>query len=86
VHGFHIVSRLRRTFPSLTSVMMDEETLRQFITPGSTGRPASYEDSELLTVEERQAYERVKAANLLLEQEKVAYAHATERLRAALSE
>lgn len=86
VHGYHIVSRLRRTFPGLLTLMMDEETLHRFITPGSMGLPASYEDSEWLTAQELRVYEKVKAGNLLLEQEKVEYAHATERLRAALGE
>jgi len=71
VHGFHILSRLRRAFPSLTSVMMNEQVLDQFAHLAGVARAASYEDVAGLTDCERRAYERVRAEQLLLEQEKL---------------
>lgn len=80
VHGFHILSRLRRTFPQVTSIMMDEATLdafSNFIVPASE---STYEEISNLTAEERGAYQRVKTAQILLEQEKISQRYATKAL------
>lgn len=84
VHGFHILSQLRRAFPGLASVMMDTATLEHFDAQCGSGKPATYEEVALLTSEERAVYERVRAAGRLLEQEKIPHGHAVERLQAIL--
>jgi hypothetical protein len=83
VHGFHILSRLRRAFPALLSVMMDRETLMRFETECVVARPATYEAVSHLTDSERAAYEIVGTRRLLLEQEKIPYAYGGEQMRRA---
>jgi hypothetical protein len=80
VHGFHILSRLRRVFPHLASMMMDETTLKQFRQHAVKAKPANYEDVSALIDEERRAYESVAASVLLLEQEKIPHAQAATRI------
>jgi hypothetical protein len=80
VHGFHIVSRLRRAFPNLASVLMNEATLDAFQEFIVTANEASYEEISNLTPEEHRAYQRVRAGKLLLEQEKIPHAHAVHML------
>lgn len=71
VHGFHILSRLRRAFPQVTSIMMDSETFAQFRVFAVPAKEASYEDANALSTEERTVYEQVRTNQLLLEQEKI---------------
>lgn len=85
VHGFHILSRLRRTFPTLASLMMNETTLDQFTHLAVVARPATYEDVSGLTEDEQRAYERVCAKMLLLEQEKIPHVHATREIESVLN-
>ena len=80
VHGFHILSRLRDTFPSIASVMMDEMILDSFSRFIVGANEASYESISRLTLEERRAYQRVKTGKLLLEQEKIPHTFAVTRL------
>jgi hypothetical protein len=82
VHGFHILSQLRRAFPELASVMMDTTTLERFEAQCGSGKPATYEEVRLLNAEELVVYQRVRSNGLLLEQEKVTHDYAVERLRA----
>ena len=84
VHGFHIVSRLRRTFPSLVSVMMDLSTLRQFESDCGEAKPAAYEEVSHLTEAERAAYDVVRARSLLLEQERIPHEYCLEQLGLAV--
>jgi hypothetical protein len=80
VHGFHILSRLRRAFPSLVSVMMDLPTLRRFESDCGAGKPAAYEEVSHLTEAERAAYDVVRAKGLLLEQERIPYDYCVGQL------
>ena len=84
VHGFHILSSLRRTFPSVVSVMMNETTLDRFSRLTVPARPPSYEDVSGLTESERQTYQHICAKRLLLEQEKIPHAYAVQQLHEAL--
>jgi hypothetical protein len=85
VHGFHIVSRLRSVFPHLTTTMMDLPTLNDCSKIISKAKAATYEETACLTSAEREAYEQVKANRVLLEQEKIPYAYAVERLRGLIN-
>lgn len=80
VHGFHILSRLRRAFPNLASVMMDEITLNTFSKFIVTANEATYESVSHLSVEEQHAYLRVRTKKLLLEQEKIPHSYAAPLL------
>lgn len=86
VHGFHILSRLRRAFPGLASVMMDEKTLDTFSRFIVTANEASYESVSHLTIEEQRAYQRVRTKKLLLEQEKIPYSYAAQLLSSLLND
>ncbi len=33
-HGFHILARLRKSYPNIRSLMMDIQTLNNYCTPG----------------------------------------------------
>lgn len=83
VHGFHILSRLRRAFPSVVSVMMGEATWERFARLRGSAKPAMYEETELLTPGERTVYELARAGNLLLEQEKLPHEYGVAELRGA---
>jgi len=80
VHGFHIVSRLRSVFPHMTTAMMDSLTLDDCSKLIVKANVATYEETSCLTIAEQKAYQRVKANQILLEQEKIPYAYAVERL------
>lgn len=85
VHGFHILSRLRRAFPALTSLMMNESTLDQHAEHIGASRPASYEDVAGLTEPERRAYRRLLVEGLLLEQEKIPHPFALLELQKTIA-
>ena len=80
VHGFYILSRLRRAFPSLSSVMMDSQTLMQFQSDCIPAKPATYETVSHLTQPEREAYDVLKAKGWLLEQEKIPHHYCLQQL------
>ena len=84
VHGFHILSRLRRTFPTLASVMMDLPTLSRFESNCGSGKPAPYEEVSQLTETERAAYDVARAKGLLLEQERIPHDYCVEQLGIAV--
>jgi len=44
VHGFHILSRLRRTFPHVESLMMDRDTFERFETLCGPAKEGRYEE------------------------------------------
>jgi hypothetical protein len=69
-HGFHILARLRSTFPSIHSMMMGIATLERFRELAGPGEPAGKAPINL-TEEERQAFDVVKREGLRLEQEKI---------------
>jgi hypothetical protein len=80
VHGFHILSRLRRTFPQVRSVMMDDATLRRFRELCVSAKPSSYEEVDALTPAELTAYVQLRDERLLLEQEKLPPSYVREQL------
>ena len=82
-HGFHILSRLRRRFPELTSIMMTTPALDLFSRFVVPARKAAYEDVAGLTQEEVRLYRRVVADSILLEQEKIPHTHAVQEIEAA---
>lgn len=84
VHGFHILSRLRRAFPQVRSVMMDELTLREFRSLAVVAKPSRSRSCEFLTDEELRVYEQLEAENLLIEQEKLPAEYYLRRLGEAL--
>jgi hypothetical protein len=68
--AFHILGRLRKTYPNIRSLMMDGQTLndlRDLMGPGEkAGAPPSN-----LTLEERVAFDEVERNGRRLEQEKI---------------
>ena len=85
VHGFHILSRLRRTFPSMQSLMMDEHTLASFKDFWQTAGDAAYEKTQNLTAEEQKTYVCLKNHKRLLEQERVTPAYSKQHLSRLVS-
>jgi hypothetical protein len=81
VHGFHILSRLRRTFPHVESLMMDRDTLERFETLCGPAKEGRYEEVQGLTAAEQEIYQTVKARNLLLEQEKIPHEYVLQKVR-----
>jgi hypothetical protein len=71
VPGFHILSRLRKRFPKVVSVLMDEATLDAFAALVTNVTNPPFEEIDGLTPQEVRAYSRVRAAGLRLEQERI---------------
>lgn len=65
--------------------MMDVNTVTGFQHLCSPGKPATYEEIELLPSDERAVYESVKSRNRLLEQEKLPHDYVSTLLRALQS-
>jgi hypothetical protein len=85
VHGFHILSRLRRALPRICSVMMDNAVLERFSTYRVKAGDARYEEVSGLSPPEQETYGRLLADQILLEQEKIPHVYAVEQLRHALA-
>jgi hypothetical protein len=81
VHGFHILSRLRRAFLPVKSVMMDDLTLTSFESYWQAAGESSYEETQNLTIEERQTYIGLRDSKKLLKQERIAPDYSKQRLR-----
>ncbi len=87
-HGFAILNRLRHYLPHAQSLLMDEATLlaHQGLW-GQENDPTSNAELTLLTNEERRLYEDICSnrwgARLRLEQERIPWGYAWERLCAA---
>ena len=83
-HGFEVLSNLRTSFPNVTSVLMDQETLAdhgEFVVPAAgtaTRVPLR------LTQSEQQLYEQLAKAGDLLEQEHISNAYSRARLLKAI--
>lgn len=71
VHGFLILSLVRKYFPSTISIMMDEETFRRFRVHRGKGTVSKGRDDLKLnlTPEELKLYRLLKEGNYRLEQE-----------------
>jgi hypothetical protein len=86
VHGFHILSRLRRAFPATESLMMNDATLDAHARYRVASPAATYDEIEHLSPAERHTYARLQAESILLEQEKIPHAHAVAALHEALGQ
>jgi hypothetical protein len=79
-HGFETLSLLRKAFPKVTSVLMDEVTLNthsEFIFTASKTR---VKGGLALTAEEQVLYDRLVANDILLEQERIPNVYTNGRL------
>ena len=83
-HGFQILSQLRTIFPHVVSVMMDEATLATFKEFWVTSTPSSLPYPLHLTQEEKTLFTYVTQENIRLEQERISYGYAVERIRESL--
>lgn len=89
-HGFAILNRARSFLPGLLSVLMDEETLlRHRDLWGEEKDPHPAATLPLLTEAEQAVYRGLKehrwGRNVRLEQERIAWSHATGALRSWVS-
>ena len=77
--GFQILSLLRSHFGQVKSFLMDRPTFDEFF-EGDKGTPTNVEKDLCLTPEENEMFQYLKIHNLRLEQEKVPYEYAIERI------
>lgn len=70
VHGFEMLSRIRKYFPLTKSVLMDKTTFEKFF-ENDSGKPTTDTTELRLTDDERELYNLLKANNWRLEQEKI---------------
>lgn len=81
VAGFHLLNRLRRAFGHATSIMMDEETMRQFWRTGIPCIPPSADETDQLSAAERATCAVLRTQKLRLEQEKFPHLWTVARLQ-----
>lgn len=79
VQGFQILSLLRSHFGQVKSFLMDRPTFDAFF-EGDKGTPTNVDRGLRLTSEENEMYQCLKENNLRLEQEKIPYNYAIERI------
>lgn len=70
VHGFEILSRIRKHFQHTTSVLMDKITFEKFF-ENDSGKPTTDKTTLNLIDNERELYNLLKTNNWRLEQEKI---------------
>jgi len=70
VHGFEMLSRIRKYFPHTKSVLMDKATFEKFF-ENDSGKPTTDTTELNLTDDERKLYNLLKINNWRLEQEKI---------------
>jgi hypothetical protein len=82
VHGFQIISQLRRYFPKTQSCMMDFETFTNFKDLAVNGKEISLKTLEHLTPEENRLFEYLMSLkeNNRLEQEKIPHTYALKKI------
>jgi len=85
VAGFHILNRLRRSFPQVRSVMMDAATLAEHGSWAITCAPPSVDETDALSAAERAVCADLRHRQLRLEQEKLSHPLAVSRLRAVFA-
>ena len=78
-HGFLILSEIRSHYRQVKSFLMDRATFDAFF-EGDTGKPTNVEKDLYLTPEENEMYQYLKSKNLRLEQEKIPYVYAYQRI------
>ena len=72
VHGFEMLSRIRKHFGHTQSVLMDKTTFEKFF-ENDSGKPTTNTTTLNLTENERELYNLLKTNNWRLEQEKISF-------------
>ncbi len=83
-HGFLMLSRLRGSFPHVTSIMMDAATLAAAPELTGTAAPVETVDLPRLTPDEARLFARLRDGSVGMEQERVPWDFALTRLADAL--
>ena len=84
-HGFETLAHLRKTFSSITSVLMDSHTFEEY-SAFVVGTPKSQAKEHLeLTFDEHVLYVRLAESGMLLEQERIPFLFSKRRLLDAIS-
>jgi len=83
-HGFECLSTLRRAVPHTESLMMNMETLERFREYWVKAMPFRSRAQLVLTEDERTVFNHVEREAILLEQERIPFLYAKERLRQSL--
>jgi hypothetical protein len=77
-HGFETLAHLRKTFSSITSVLMDSHTFEEY-SAFVVGTPKSQAKEHLeLTLDEHALYVRLAENGMLLEQERIPFLFSKE--------
>lgn len=82
--GFQILSLLRARLPQVISVMMESETFNTFRAFAVRGQPAPLVDLPHLTTAEHALYRVLAREQVRLEQERISYAYALDKLERVL--
>lgn len=82
-HGFAILNRLRHHLRTVRSVLMDAETLEQWRILAVTEPSTATGEFTLLTKAETAVLETLRAADLRLEQERIPWPYALDRISEA---
>jgi hypothetical protein len=77
VHGFEILSRIRKHFKHTKSVLMDKRTFEKFF-ENELGKPSTDTTTLNLTDSEKELYNILKINNWRLEQEKIPFAYVNQ--------
>ncbi len=78
-HGFLILSELRKHFQQVESFLMDRKTFDEFF-EGGKGVETKVVGNLYLTPKEQEMFEFLKACNFRLEQEKIPFGYAKEKI------
>ena len=78
-HGFLILSELRKHFPQVESFLMDRETFDAFF-ENDKGVETNVVGDLYLTSKEKEMFEYLKACNSRLEQEKIPFKYAKDKI------
>lgn len=82
-HGFHILARMRKSFPHVFSIMMDLETVTDLSHLLGKGEYAG-QTPRNLNPSERAAFEKVQTSGQRLEQERIPFAYSVHRIEKAI--
>lgn len=74
VHGFEMLSRIRKHFNHTKSILMDKTTFHKYF-ENDTAKPTTDKTTLNLTENERELYNLVKTNNWRLEQEKIPFSY-----------
>jgi hypothetical protein len=83
-HGFECLSTLRRAVPHTESLMMNMETLERYREYWVNAMPFRSRAQLMLTEDERRVFNHVEKESILLEQERIPFSYAKEKLRQSL--